>query len=107
MAAIDRPMTAADCLDAARREALAAPPSRNELLEKIAKARAHVCQIAAGDERWRMSIPAQPDYDSDLLIVDALDQAEKYIRSESAPRDQYPDTEADGVVFCGKCGAKR
>ena len=27
--------------------------------------------------------------------------------SSSESKEQYPDTEADGVVFCGKCGAKR
>lgn len=23
------------------------------------------------------------------------------------PSDQYPDNEADGIVFCGKCGARK
>ena len=34
-----------------------------------------------------------PDFESDL---DALITQEK--------KGAYPDTEADGIVFCGKCG---
>ena len=39
-------------------------------------------------------------------LVVALEAAEQACK-DAARREQYPDTEADGVVFCGKCGMKR
>ena len=34
-----------------------------------------------------------------------LELEERLARAEGA--EQFPDTEADGVVFCGKCGHQR
>ena len=38
-------------------------------------------------------------------IVEALATIIRAARAEGA--EQFPDTEADGVVFCGKCGHQR
>jgi hypothetical protein len=48
-----------------------------EIEQQIERARTEVGQIAAEGphRRFRMSIPAQPDRDSDLIISDALDKA--------------------------------
>lgn len=39
---------------------------------RIDKAHQHVCDIAASRARWKMTIPADVENDSDLLIDDAL-----------------------------------
>ena len=44
----------------------------------INKALDHVRRISVGDQRWRMSIPAQ-ESDSDIVITDALVRARKLI----------------------------
>jgi hypothetical protein len=31
---------------------------------------------------------------------------ESTLMAAAAERQKYADTEADGIVFCGKCGAK-
>lgn len=33
------------------------------------RAHQHVCEIASGDSRWKMSIPANEETDSDLLLA--------------------------------------
>ena len=45
----------------------------------------------------------QADYDRLRSYAHRLEATQ----SATAPLDQHPDTEADGVVFCGKCGAER
>lgn len=59
----------------------AAPAPRAEeltrnrvLLNKLLMARREASNIASGQNKWRMRIPAQPD-DSDLLICGAFDEA--------------------------------
>jgi len=53
-----------------------------ELLAEI-EGRLSVAHLEIGDvavdvrNRWRMSIPARPDYDTDLIISRALDDGEK------------------------------
>jgi len=37
-------------------------------------------------------------------LTEALNKHNVMGRSELLPPDCFPDTEADGVVFCGKCG---
>ena len=45
-----------------------------------------------------------PEEDAQFLqrIVDSLNSSPSL-----ASQEQYPDTKADGVVFCGKCGKKK
>ncbi len=31
----------------------------------------------------------------------------QYVLTHGSYLDDYPDTEADGIVFCGKCGKKK
>lgn len=54
---------------------VAARPGEDELRAKIEKAKQVVRELCAGSRRWTMSIPARPDDDPDLVIVDALNAA--------------------------------
>lgn len=44
--------------------------------EKIERARQMVYDLCSGKERWVMRVPAQPDRDSDLIIMAGLDAVE-------------------------------
>ncbi len=56
----------------------------------VEKARQHVFDLCQGKARWTMRIPAQPDIDSDFVILAALDaqanKIEAYAALERAAR---------------------
>jgi hypothetical protein len=41
----------------------------------------------------------------DVVPAEVAAQLERELAAQK--RDPYPDNEADGVVFCGKCGCRR
>jgi len=47
---------------------------------KLANAHAHVCDLASGRLKWRMSIPVEKA-DSDLILCDALEEASRLLAS--------------------------
>ena len=55
------------------------------------------------------------DFMAEALVNDYLNNDDKIanfisskpLLADSLPTEQYPDNEADGIVFCGKCGAKK
>lgn len=51
-----------------------------EILEKIERARDHVCDLASGAKRFTMNVPPE-DSDSDQLLCGALDSAAAAVRS--------------------------
>jgi hypothetical protein len=55
------------------------PLDLTAIRDRIKRAYTEVGEVASqgAHRRWRMSIPAQPDRDSDLIISAALDDAEK------------------------------
>lgn len=55
-----------------------------EALEKIAKALLVVAQLCDGTKRWTMSVPARPDSDPDLVLSDALREADTLLRTQHA-----------------------
>ncbi len=78
-----------------------------EAREAIEKAQAKVERLCDGKEHWRMSVPARPNDDHDLVISDALfkaDEALALLDAEDKPsvpmamlikcRDTWPP---DGV----------
>lgn len=60
----------------------AAPASG--VLAKLQRAHEIVSAVARDRSAWRMSIPARPDYDTDLLLSDAISAAENEIRAADA-----------------------
>lgn len=59
-----------------------------EVLQAIEKAHDMVTALckpkgSEGSREWIMSIPAQPDYDPDLIISNALSKAEKFIKQST------------------------
>lgn len=42
-----------------------------------------------------------------LEEMEAKNISSNPVLADSLPIEQYPDNEADGIVFCGKCGAKK
>lgn len=66
----------------------------NDLRNKIAKAMGIVhalCQPrgSEGARSWRMSIPARPDYDPDIIICDALIAAERLAAARLSVREGW------------------
>lgn len=60
-------------------------PSEREVLDaKVERAHAEIARLCDG-ERWRMSIPADPKRDSDLILTDALDALEAALAARPAP----------------------
>lgn len=87
--ALGRPVTPTDAPDA--------PPSlteREAVLEVIDGAFAEIARICRerwnGTGDWRTSIPARPEWDSDLILGDALLAARNFIRSVGASRPGEP-----------------
>ena len=60
------------------------PNEREALAEKVERAHAEIARLCDG-ERWRMSIPADPKRDSDLILTDALDALEAHLAARPAP----------------------
>lgn len=58
--------------------------SREEAVRKIGDAVKLVGELCSGGRKWTMSVPAQPDYDPDLVIGGALHAA---LRALSQPPD--------------------
>jgi len=56
-------------------------------------------------------IGAEQIIDARYSLGKALNEALKIscnpVLSEVPPSDQYRDTEADGITFCGKCGSMK
>jgi hypothetical protein len=52
-----------------------------------------------------IDILGHPDYGK-IVYIFTLEELANYI-IEIIKKDQFPDTEADGFVFCGKCGKKK
>jgi len=73
-----------------------ASPQAAAVLEKIEQAHKHICDIAKGDERFRMSIPARPDRDTDLIVCGALNEARRFIESATRSPDGYAVVMPDG-----------
>lgn len=80
--------------------------SRNDVLAKIEKARQHVFALCKGDERWTMRVPANPERDSDLLICDALNAAEKFIQSETRKGGDTMEWDLVVTELCHQIGAQ-
>lgn len=74
------------------------------VLAKIAKAKQVVRELCQGKRLWTMSIPARPDYDPDIVIVDALNAALDLL-APSAPRAEAESFEesmrVDGILASG------
>ena len=66
------------------------------------KAHDHVCDIAQQKARWRMSIPAQPDYDSDLLITSALMDVDALLAEVERLTVLYTRLDADNAQLAGE-----
>ncbi len=62
------------------------------VLAQIDRAQDEIGAVAADvNNRWRMSIPANPDRDTDLIICDALTSADKAIHTLLAELDREHD----------------
>lgn len=68
-----------------------------------------ITEIATRHQRTMCSV--YPSY-----IIETIEEAIKealkiscnpMLSEVSPPSEQYPDNEADGIVFCGKCGARK
>jgi hypothetical protein len=60
----------------------------NDVLEKIEKAMGHVFELCDGTAKWTMRVPVDEDRDSDCIIMDALDSAEKALKQASRENQQ-------------------
>lgn len=69
-------------------------PTPDTLRAVIERARDEVVRLCDPHEHWRMSIPANPRRDSDLILMDALDAA---LAASPAPTDS-PD---ERLCICG------
>ena len=45
--------------------------------------------------------------DALIRLKPVKDFSSNPVLADSLPTEQYPDIEADGIVFCGKCGTKK
>jgi hypothetical protein len=54
----------------------------------LAKAHDLVVDLALNKSRWRMTIPADPERDSDLILATGLDQGEKAVAEVELLRRQ-------------------
>lgn len=77
-----------DARDASRDEG-----SREEVLAKIAKAQQVVKELCTGSRRWTMRVPARPDDDPDLVIYDALVEAERLLSMSPDPSRERREAE--------------
>ncbi len=61
----------------------------DELTAQVAQADAEVNALCHGSRRWTMTVPAEPDRDSDLVIGRALNGVEKLVEyaKERAARE--------------------
>jgi hypothetical protein len=67
-------------------ESSAVTPERlAEIRERAEKAHRHIADICAGKARWKMTIPANPGTDSDLIFSNALNDVDVLL----AALDQY------------------
>ena len=62
-----------------------------EAREAIEKARAKVEKLCDGKEHWRMSVPARPNDDPDLVISDALFKADEALALLDAEDKPIPE----------------
>ena len=50
-----------------------------EAINAIDRATVKVNKLCSGKDRWTLSVPARPDYDPDIIIMDALRKARDII----------------------------
>jgi len=82
----------------------------SEVNNKIDKALGIVNDLCQGTIKWRMSVPAQPDSDPDIVIADALNTAKQEnarLRELLWFNHGHPDTAPlygdDGERQCAAC----
>lgn len=77
---------------------------------------AKIKKILEQDYGWNISLSVE-DYEK-LLIDELIKDVAKIVEDELTrknnsstpkvpPHSEYPDIEADGIVFCGKCGKQK
>ena len=64
------------------------PLTPEAIIAKIDRAWQEVSDLCSGKRRWTMTVPAERDRDSDLVIGDALTEARRYL---DAARAAAPD----------------
>jgi hypothetical protein len=66
--------------------------TNTELIAQLEAAHDEVSRICkerwAGHHGWRTSIPARPDYDSDLVIGGALRAASRFVRALATEQER-------------------
>ena len=74
---------------------------RTDVAGKIAAAKSIVHELCQRQRSWTMSIPARPDYDPDLVIMDALEAAERELsdlRAKLAAAEKEPTERKDSAL---------
>jgi hypothetical protein len=78
----------------------------SDVFARIECAQQVVTDLCEGRRSWVMGIPARPDYDPDLVIGRALDDAQKALRAAGA-RAAHAEAEAARLVLAETyCQAK-
>ena len=69
------------------------PDERAALREQAERAHSEIARLCSApvDSRWRMSIPANPERDSDLILSDALTALERALDAETERADAAED----------------
>ena len=62
------------------------PLSAEEIIRRIERAEQEVFDLCSGKRRWTMTVPAEENRDSDLLIGGALAEARKFLATLDAAR---------------------
>jgi len=57
---------------------------RRAALMSIDRAEQEVHDLCSGKRRWTMTVPAEPDRDSDLLMIDAFDKARAILAAQES-----------------------
>ena len=77
------------------------PAKKLEALAAIDKAMKVVGELCTGEQRWRMSIPAEPESDPDLIIADALGKAHDLVAEaweEGKPQTRAEQKASDALM---------
>jgi hypothetical protein len=60
----------------------------NAVKARVDKAHAHIGDLCTGRSRWKMTIPVNPERDSDLILTEALVDAERLMAEVNQLRAQ-------------------
>jgi len=70
---------------------------------QLDKAQIENGEVAADRKRYRMSIPANPDRDTDLIIGDALTAAEALVAAVERVQALHEHVTVNTVSYCRVC----